>query len=190
MEATTARPGYEYLVAYMLGKVIQDLAFRFCQRFLKDPKDPTFPNLKLIEQFNGAARSNPQNVAEGYTGQSLSSYIMLTGVADGSNEELAKDIEDYLRERGLPIWPKDHAKIRVFRDFRVRWVTQSSLNTPSLPNSPTEAANMILTLCRMESVLLTKLVESLTKKHAAEGGLRENLLKKRLEFRHKKSFLL
>lgn len=188
-----SRPGYEYLIDYMLGKVIQDLTFQFCQRFLKSPKDPTYPNVKLVEQANGAARSNPQNVAEGYTGESLSSYIMLVGVAKGSNEELAKDFEDYLRQRGLPIWGKDHPKIREFRRFRVFWLsnslsspnTQSTLNTPMLPYDPTEAANMILTFCRMEGYLLAQHLKSLEEKHAKEGGFRENLLKKRLEYRRK-----
>ena len=184
------RPGYEHLVVYMLGKVIQDLTFQFCQRFLKSPKDPTYPNLKLVEQANGAARSNPQNVAEGYTGESLSSYIMLVGVANGSNEELAKDLEDYLRQRNLPIWTKDHPKVREFRVFRVFWQnspnspnTQSVLNTPMLPSDPAEAANMILTFCRMEGYLLSQHIKSLEVKHAKEGGFRENLLKKRLDYR-------
>jgi len=179
------RPGYEYLVVYMLGKVIQDLTFQFCQRFLKSPQDPTYPNLKLVEQANGAARSNPQNVAEGYTGESLSSYIMLVGVANGSNEELAKDLEDYLRQRNLPIWTKDHPKIRQFRAFRVFWLPNSpnSLNTPILPSDPAEAANMILTFCRMEGYLLSQHIKSLEVKHAKEGGFRENLLKKRLGYR-------
>ncbi len=185
------RPGYEHLVVYMLGKVIQDLTFQFCQKFLKNPKDPTYPNLKLVEQVNGAARSNPQNVAEGYTGESLGSYIMLVGVANGSNEELAKDLEDYLRQRNLPIWPKDHPKIRVFRAFRVFWLPNSpnsqsspnSLNTPTLPADPAQAANMILTFCRMEGYLLSQHIKSLEEKHAKEGGFRENLLKKRLDYR-------
>ncbi len=186
---TQSRPGYEYLVVYMLGKVIQDLTFKFCQQYLKSPKDPTFPNLKLIEQANGAARSNPQNVAEGYTSESLSSYIMLSGVARGSNEELAKDLEDYLRQRGLPIWGKDHPKIREFREFRVFWLSNSpnTLNTPILPTDSTEAANMILTLCRMEGYLLFKHIKSLEDKHAKEGGFRENLLKKRLTYRNSKT---
>lgn len=179
------RPGYEYLIVYMLGKVIQDLTFIFCQKFLKHPKDPTFPNFKLVEQINGAARSNPQNIAEGFISESLSSYITLCGVAHGSNEELAKDLQDFLRQRNLPIWPKDHPRIRGFREFRVFWLPNSpnSLNTPTLPNNPAEAANLILTLCQMESFLLTKHIDSLKLKHQKEGGFHENLLKKRIQFR-------
>src|SRR3989344_4082622 len=137
-QSILSRPGYEYLIVYMLGKVIQDLTFEFCQKSLKNPKDPSFPNFKLVEQANGAARSNPQNIAEGYISESLATYITLSGVAHGSNEELAKDLEDYLRERGLAIWDKNHPRVRVFREFRVFWKTQTSLNTPKLPNSPVE----------------------------------------------------
>lgn len=34
MISQPSRPGYEYLVVYMLGKVIQDLTTQFCQRFI------------------------------------------------------------------------------------------------------------------------------------------------------------
>jgi hypothetical protein len=29
-----SRPGYEYLITYMLGKVIQDLTVEFCDRWI------------------------------------------------------------------------------------------------------------------------------------------------------------
>lgn len=180
-----SRPGYEYLIVYMLGKVIQDLTAEFCQVFLKNPNDPKFPNRRQIEQMDQASRSNSQNVAEGYTGESLATYIMLSGVANGSNEELGRDYEDYLRQRGLPIWGKDDPRVRVFRDFRVFWTGPKTLNTPKLPKDPTEAANFLLTLCQMESYLLHQHIESLKKKHQNEGGFRENLFKKRLECRNK-----
>ena len=184
----TGKAGYEYLSAYQLGKVIQHLTHQFCQSFLKNPKDPNYPNLKLIEQMNGAARSNPQNIAEGYTHESLKGYIYLIGIAHGSNEELAKDYEDFLRQRNLPIWGKDHPKIREFRGFRARWLTSTqtspkTLNTPSLPNNPTEASNMMLTLCNMEGFLLTKLSMSLKQKHKIEGGLTEKLYRERRMYR-------
>ena len=174
-----SRPGYEYLEAYKLGKVIQDLTVEFCQQFLKNRNDLNFPNYKLIEQMNGAARSNPQNVAEGYTQQSLKGYVKLAGVAHGSNEELAKDYEDFLRQRNLEIWDKNHPKVRGFREFRAVWESQSNLNTPKLPKDPTETANMLLTFCNMEGYLLKKLVDSLKEKHKTEGGLTEKLYRER-----------
>lgn len=178
-----SRPGYEYLEAYKLGKVIQDLTAEFCQQFLKNRNDPTFPNYKLIEQMNGAARSNSQNIAEGYTQQSLKGYIKLAGVAHGSNEELAKDYEDYLRQLELEIWNKNHPKVRDFREFRAVWITPKTLNTPKLPKDPTGAANMLLTFCNMDGFLLNKLVESLKEKHKTEGGLTEKLYRERTKIR-------
>lgn len=178
-----SRPGYEYLIVYMLGRVIYDLTVEFCQRFVKSPKDPKFPNSRQIQQMEQAGRSNPQNIAEGSTQESLKGYIYLAGIARGSNEELTKDYQDFLRQRGLPIWPMNHPKIRVFREFRVRWISPNSLNTPNLPNDPTEAANLLLTLCNLEGYLLRKHVASLEKKHATEGGLTERLYQNRKQFR-------
>jgi restriction system protein len=178
-----SRPGYEYLVVYMLGRVIYDLTVEFCQKFLKDHKDPRYPNYRQISQMEQAARSNPQNIAEGYTQPSLKGYIKLAGIAYGSNEELTKDYEDFLRQRGLPVWGKDDPRVRDFRGFRVFWTGPKSLNSPNLPNDPTEAANMMLTLCNLEGYMLRKHVASLEKKHQTEGGLTERLYRRRKEYR-------
>lgn len=171
-----SRPGYEYLSAYILGKVIQDLTVEFCNRYI-DYKSRTH------DQMVQAARSNSQNVAEGFSNPSLKGYIKLAGIAYGSNEELTKDYQDFLRQRNLPIWEKNNEKIREFREFRAFWTSPTSLNTPNLPNSPVEAANMLLTFCNMEGFLLKKLVASLLEKHEKEGGLTEELYRKRTEYR-------
>lgn len=172
-----SRPGYEYLTAYMLGKVIQDLTVEFCGKFI-DPRSRTH------DQMVQAARSNPQNVAEGFMAESLKSYIFLSGVAHGSNEELAKDFQDFLRQRKMEIWAKNDPRVRVFREFRASWTSLASLNTPKLPADPQQAANMLLTFCQMESFLLFRLVESLKRKHEQEGGLTENLYRRRIAFRN------
>lgn len=172
----SSRPGYEYLSAYMLGKIIHDLTVEFCNKYI-DYKSRTH------DQMVQAARSNCQNVAEGFSNPSLKGYIKLAGVAYGSNEELTKDYQDFLRQRNLPIWDKNNVKIRTFREFRAVWVSETSLNTPKLPNDPTEAANMLLTFCNMEGFLLKKLVASLLEKHEKEGGLTEELYRKRVEYR-------
>jgi len=171
-----SRPGYEYLSAYMLGKVIQDLTVQFCNRYI---------NIKsrTHDQMVQAARSNSQNVAEGHSNPSLKAYLKLAGIAYGSNEELTKDYQDFLRQRNLPVWEKNNAKIRKFREFRAFWVTPTSLNTPTLPKDPAEAANMLLTFCNMDGYLLKKLVASLLEKHEKEGGLTEELYRKRVEYR-------
>ncbi len=127
-----------------------------------------------------AARSGKQNIAEGYTMQSLEGYIKLCGVAEGSVKELAADYEDFLRQRKLVTWPKDDERIRAFRDFRAVWVVPNRPNTPNLPTSPEEAANMLLTFCQMETFLLKRQIDSLKEKFINEGGFRENLFKQRL----------
>jgi restriction system protein len=172
----SSRPGYEYLSAYTLGKIIQDLTVIFCNRYI---------NIKsrTHDQMIQAARSNCQNIAEGHSNPSLKAYIKLAGIAYGSNEELTKDYQDFLRQRNLPIWEKHHTKVREFRGFRAVWTSPTSLNTPTLPNDPTEAANMLLTFCNMEGFLLKRLVASLLKKHEKEGGLTEELYRKRTEYR-------
>lgn len=56
-----------------------------------------------------------------------------------------------------------------------------------LPNDPEEAANMLLTFCQMETYLLKRQIDSLTEKFVKEGGFRENLFRKRLEEKKKRS---
>lgn len=159
-----------------MATIIYDLTVKFCNRLI-DKKSRTH------DQMVQAARSGKQNIAEGYTFQSLQGYIKLVGVAQGSLKELAADYEDYLRQRNLYIWPKDDQKVRGFRAFRAVWISPNLPNTPNLPNSPQEAANMLLTFCQMETFLLQKQLESLKNKFVNEGGVRENLFKKRMEYR-------
>jgi len=171
--------GYKNLTTYIFATVIHDLTVIFCRRFI-DRKSRTF------DQMEQAARSGKQNIAEGYSFQSLESYIKLLGVAFGSLKELAIDYEDFLRQRGLSIWLKDDSRVRAFRDFRAVWVSSNNPNTPNLPNDPEKAANMLLTFCQMETFLLKKQIEALKRKFMEEGGFRENLFKKRAEFIRKR----
>ncbi|MDP2718801.1 MAG: four helix bundle suffix domain-containing protein [Dehalococcoidia bacterium] len=168
--------GYKRLTIYILATIIYDLTVGFCRRFLRGSR-------RQIEQMEQAARSGKQNIGEGYTFQSLETYIKLCGVAEGSIKELGSDYEDFLRQRGFSIWPKDHPKVRVFRGFRAVWVKPNIPNTPNLPNDPEEAANLLLTFCQMETFLLKRQISSLKEKFVREGGFRENLFKKRLDYR-------
>lgn len=160
--------GYKYLASYILATVIYDLTTEFVKRWIP-------PKSRTCDQMEQARRSGKQNIAEGYTLQSLESYIKLLGVAEGSFKELQEDFEDFLRERHLQIWDKNHPKVRVFRVFRAVWKTPNIPNTPNLPNSPEEAANMLLTFCQMETFLLNRQIASLKQKFIKEGGFRENL---------------
>lgn len=166
--------GYKNLSSYILATVIHDLTILFVKRFIN-------PKSRTKDQMEQAARSGKQNIAEGYSAQSLESYIKLAGVAHGSIKELAIDYEDYLRQNNLKIWDKADPRVRVFRSFRAVWKIPNLPNTPNLPADPEEAANMLLTFCQMETFLLSRQIEALKKKFVSEGGFRENLFKKRLE---------
>ena len=173
-----SKPGYHYLTSYMMATVVYDLTVEFCQRFL-----PSREYLRLREQMIHAGRSGRQNIAEGYEEKSLQTYIKLAGVADASLEELLLDYQDYLRQRKLALWPKEDPRIRVFREFRVVWVNENTLNTPILPNSSEEAANLLITLISLTTFLLSRQIEKLEQKFIAEGGYRENIFKKRMNYR-------
>jgi len=166
--------GYKKLTTYILATVICDLNVEFVARnidFRSRTKD----------QMEQAGRSGKQNIAEGYTMQSLEGYIKLCGVAVGSIKELGADYEDFLRQRKLTIWPKNDPRVRFFRAFRAVWVSPNIPNTPNLPNNPEKAANMILTFCQMETYLLTKQIAALKEKFISEGGFRENLFRVRMQ---------
>jgi len=166
--------GYKKLTTYILATVICDLNVEFIEHWINYKS-------RTRDQMEQAGRSGKQNIAEGYTMQSLESYIKLAGVALGSIKELTADYEDFLRQKKLATWSKDDGRIRVFRAFRAVWKNTNSPNIPNLPKDPEEAANMMLTFCQMESYLLAKQIVALKEKFIEEGGFRENLFKKRIE---------
>ena len=95
-----------------------------------------------------AARNGVQNIAEGSqaSGTSKKTELKLTNVARASLEELLLDYEDYLRQRGLPLWPKDAPRKKSLVAAAAPPPTKSprgsASNTtvrpssPSTPNSP------------------------------------------------------
>lgn len=168
--------GYKYLSSYILATVICDLNLLFCNKYIDKSS-------RTHDQMVQAGRSGKQNIAEGHTLSSLESYIKLLGVAEGSMKELAADYEDYLRQNHLETWPSEDKRIRGFREFRAIWLKPNHPNTPNFPDSPETAANMLLTFCQMETYLLSKLIQSLEEKFIKEGGFREKLFKKRLDYK-------
>lgn len=67
-----------------------------------------------------AARSGVQNIAEGSlaSGTSKKTELKLTNVARASLEELRLDYEDFLRHRGLSLWPPNHPALVRFKARR------------------------------------------------------------------------
>jgi len=178
-----AKAGYEYLLAYKITVPIYDYTVEFCKRWVSLYSRTT-------DQMTQAARSGMTNIPEGYSQQSLATYIKLTGVNKGSLEELLKDYLSYARQHGIDIWDKDRV-VREVRELGEVWeiikkpTLPDSPNFPKLPDNPTQAVNLMITLVNQATYLQRKLIKSLEEKHAREGGYSEKLLKKRLEYRSK-----
>ena len=94
--------GYRKLKSFQVAQLVYDVTVRFCDRYI-DPKS------RSHDQMVQAARSGVQNIAEGsaVSATSKKMEMKLTSVARGSLEELRRDYEDFLRQRGLPLWPRD-----------------------------------------------------------------------------------
>jgi len=193
-------PGHKYLLTYRYSEIIHDLTVEFCVRHLGYLSNlgnlSKIPTRRTVEQMTQAARSGKQNVVEGVSDgkTSKSSEIYLLGVANSSFEELITDFEDFLRQRSLEIWAKTDGRIEAFKKVAYRLSSLSNLSDlgnlkekPILPEDPEEAANFLLTLCHIETFLLSKQIKKAEETFVKEGGYRENLFKKRLDFRKKKS---
>jgi len=102
--------GYKNLLVYRLAVTIYDLTVLFCERWI-DKKSRTF------DQMIQAARSGKQNIAEASKEVSSSSEIVLNSVSRSSYTELSEDFEDFLRQKGLPIWQKDDPRVLCIRAF-------------------------------------------------------------------------
>lgn len=173
--------GYKYLLSYQYTSVIYDFTVEFCRQFL-----PGRELLRQRDQMIQASRSGKQNIVEGYELQSLEGYIKFLGISKGSLKELLEDYEDFLRQRNLPLWPKDDPRMRKMRAVRVMREPFPHLpQIPHPPQNPEVAANLLIMLCQRTSYLLEKQIASLRAKFIQEGGFRENLFRERLRQRQK-----
>lgn len=160
------KAGYEYLLAYKITVPIYDYTTIFVDKYISKFS-------RTCDQMVQAARSGMQNISEGYKQESLKGYIKLSGVARGSLEELLKDYVAYARQNQIQIWEKEEAKGKI-REIGV---------FPSLPDRSDLAVNFLITLIHQANYLIDKLILSLKDKHMHEGGLTEELYKKRVEYR-------
>ena len=71
--------GYRKLKSFQMARLVYDVTVRFCERYVSRFS-------RTHDQMVQAARSNPQNIAEGHTQESLKSYIYLAGISHGSND--------------------------------------------------------------------------------------------------------
>ena len=100
--------GYRHLKSFQIAQLAFDVTVRFCDRYISRRS-------RTHDQMVQAARSGVQNIAEGSkaSGTSKKMELKLTNVARASLEELKLDYEDYLRQRGLMLWPEDDPRRRA-----------------------------------------------------------------------------
>jgi len=170
--------GYENLIVYWLAVDISDLTAVFCDRYI-DRRSRTH------DQMIQASRSGKQNIVEGSLANSIESNLKLTGVARASYGELLEDYRDFLRQKRLLIWLKDDPKVITIRRMKIvsnesHW---SNKTYESYLDNPETFANLMLTLCFKQGYLLDQLLKAQQEKFVREGGFRENLFKKRMDYK-------
>lgn len=169
--------GYRRLRSFQAARAVYDATVVFCGRFVDR-------HSRTHDQMVQAARSGVQNIAEGSMASATSkkTELKLTGVARASLEELLLDYEDFLRQRGLTLWPKDDPRSQAVRQrFRS---DRSDKSDPSDPYGiktadPEVAANTLICLVNQTSYLIGRQLRSLEQAFLAEGGITERLYRER-----------
>jgi four helix bundle suffix protein len=167
--------GYKGLPFFKQAEIIYDFTIEFCNRYV-DSKSRT------KDQMIQAARSGKQNIAEGYLQKSIEGRIKLLGVARGSLEELLNDYYDFLRQKNFKLWAKDSSESRKVRAL-VYNRYNSYNNYKIYTDSPESAANAMVCLINQTNQLLDQKLRWLEDRFVKEGGFRENLFKKRMDYR-------
>jgi len=174
--------GYQGLKAYQMAVVVHDATVAFCDIHI-DRKSRTH------DQMVQAARSGKQNIAEGsqVSGTSKKLELKLVGVARASLEELLVDYTDFLRQRGLEQWHKDHEKSVFVRKLCYR--PNMSYLTYKIyveTKGPENAANTMVCVINQANFLLDKLLKQLDRAFLEEGGFTERLHRLRSQRRNSK----
>jgi len=171
--------GFRELKSYQMSEIVYDATAAFCDRWISRRS-------RTHDQMVQAARSGKQNIAEGSmaSGTSKKTELKLVGVARASLEELLLDYQDFLRQRNLPVWGKNHPlaqKIRKFAFLKNR--SYMTYKTYIEGSSPEIAANTMLCLIHQTNFLLDQQLRQLEKKFLEEGGFTERLYRTRVRAR-------
>jgi four helix bundle suffix protein len=199
--------GYRKLKSFQVAQLVFDITVRFCDRYIGKRS-------RTHDQMVQAARSGVQNIAEGSqaSGTSRKTELKFTNVARASLEELRLDYEDFLRQRGMPIWDRDDPRRQELIDRRCAnaddvafWVReehhrgrsgrsgQSGLGRQEQPSTTSTkstqsifselAANAALVLLAVACSLLDRQLAAQAKAFETEGGFTERLYRVRSEKR-------
>ena len=171
--------GYRELKSYQNAEIVYDATVRFCDRFI-DRRSRTH------DQMVQAARSGKQNIAEGSmaSGTSKKTELKLVNVARASLEELLLDYQDFLRQRSLALWAKDHTTAQAIRKLAYASNRSYRTYTTYIEEAPPEvAANTLICLINQTNYLLDQQLRQLEQQFLQEGGFTEKLYRVRSEAR-------
>lgn len=190
--------GFRHLKGFQVAQLVYDVTVRFCDKYI-DRRSRTH------DQMVQAARSGVQNIAEGSvaSGTSKKMELKLTNVARASLAELRLDYEDFLRQRGLKLWPPADPRRQALvarrcatADEAAAWVVemagngrdgQDGHNEPSTKSMqsiksilfPEISANAALVLIGVAMALLDRQIQALAAAFTTEGGFTERLYRTR-----------
>jgi len=170
-----AHGGYRRLLSYQRAEIVYDATVRFCARYF-NRRDRT------VDQMVQAARSGKQNTAEAsqVSATSKKTELKLTSVARASLEELLLDYEDFLRQRGLPLWPKDHPQALAIRRIAYRSNRSYESYRSYVEEGSSEiAANNLICLIHQANYLLDRQLGHLEQQFLTEGRFTERLCRTR-----------
>jgi len=173
--------GYRRLKTFQLAELIYDVTVRFSELYID-----RFSRTR--DQMEQAARSGVQNIAEGSqaSGTSKKAELKLTNVARASLEELRRDYEDFLRQRGVQLWAPEHPALKRFKARRcgtvadVRAWAEEEKGEAQASVLVAQAALSLLNLC---CYLLDRQLAGQAKAFKEEGGFSERLGRVRREKR-------
>jgi four helix bundle suffix protein len=156
--------GYRKLKSFQLAQLIYDITVRFCDRYI-DKRSRTH------DQMVQAARSGPQNIAEGSqaSGTSKKTELKLTNVARSSFEELKLDYQGFLRQKNYPAWKPDYPALKRFKAIRCStmdefraWVKDEQTRMKSTVPSSSETTTRQATQPRAAAPQNTQKIKSLS----------------------------
>lgn len=167
--------GYRQLRSFQCAQHVYDATVTFCDRFVNRYS-------RTRDQMIQAARSGVQNIAEGSMASATSKKIelKLTAVARASLEELLLDYQDFLRQRGLPLWRKNSPQA-----LAVRSALSDRSDRSDRSDSPEVAVNTMICLINQTTFLLGRQLEYLERDFLTRGGFSERMYRKRRGYRRK-----
>jgi restriction system protein len=174
-----AHGGYRDLQSYQMAEIVYDATVTFCDRLISRRS-------RTHDQMVQAARSGKQNIAEGCmaSGTSKKTELKLIGVARASLEELLLDFQDFLRQRELALWEKDHPKAKAVRGLCYKKNRSYRTYKPYIErSSPEVTANTLVCVIHQTNYLLDQQLRTLEKEFLKEGGFTERLYRKRIQAR-------